>query len=57
MKPGESASISIPDIYIKLPELKPNKKGTLVKNQIYTPVATVAVIYVRRNTGSIEKNC
>lgn len=43
-KPGECASISIPDIYIKLPELKPNKKGTLVKKQIYTPVATVAVI-------------
>jgi len=28
-KPGECASISIPDIYIKLTELKPNKKRTI----------------------------
>ncbi|WP_245280929.1 transposase [Desulfitobacterium hafniense] len=43
-KPGECVSISIPDIYIKLPVMKPNKKGRLVKKQVYTPAASVAVI-------------
>lgn len=43
-KPGECASISIPDIFIKLPVLKPNKKGVLVKKQEYKPIAAVAVI-------------
>lgn len=43
-RPGECASISIPDIYIKLPVMKQNKKGTLVKKQIYSSIAVVAVI-------------
>ena len=43
-KPGACVSISIPDIYIKLPKMQPNKKGKLVKKQVYTPVAAVAVI-------------
>lgn len=43
-KAGEIASISIPDIYIKLPKWMPNKKGKLAKKQIYTRVAAVATI-------------
>lgn len=43
-KAGQIASVSIPDIYIKLPEMEPNKKGKLVKKQVYTPVAAVATI-------------
>ena len=43
-KAGETASISIPDIHIKLPEWRANKKGKLVKKQIYTRVAAVATI-------------
>jgi len=43
-KPGECVSISIPDIYIKLPVMKPNKKGRLVKKQVYTSITAVAVI-------------
>ena len=43
-KPGDYVSISIPDIYMKLPVLKPNKKGKLVKKQVHTPIACVAVI-------------
>lgn len=43
-KGGECVSISIPDIYIKLPVMKENKKGKLVKKQIYTSIAAVAVI-------------
>lgn len=43
-KAGELASVSIPDIYIKLPEMRPNKKGIMVRKQVYTPVAAVATI-------------
>lgn len=43
-KPGECVSVSIPDIYIKLPVMKPNKKGNLVKKQEYTSIAAVAVV-------------
>lgn len=43
-KLGECVSISIPDIYIKLPVMKPDKKGKLVKKQIYTSIAAVAVV-------------
>ena len=43
-KGGECVSISIPDIYIKLPVMKENKKGKLVKKQIYTSIAVVVVI-------------
>lgn len=43
-KPGECSALSIPDIYIKLPVMKPNKKGKMVKKQEYTKVAAVAVI-------------
>jgi hypothetical protein len=43
-KAGEIASVSIPDIYIKLPEMRSNKKGKLVRKQVYTPIAAVATI-------------
>ena len=43
-KPGDLASVSIPDIYIKLPEMKPNKKSKMVRKQVYTQVAAVATI-------------
>ncbi|MGL6121389.1 MAG: transposase [Fusobacteriaceae bacterium] len=43
-KGGECVSVNIPDIYIKLPVLVENKKGTIVKKQIYTHIAAVAVI-------------
>lgn len=43
-KAGECSALSIPDIYIKMPIYKPNKKGVLVKKQEYTKVAAVAVI-------------
>jgi len=43
-KAGEIASISISDIYIKLPEMRPNKKGIMVRKQVYTPIAAVATI-------------
>ncbi len=41
---GEIASVSIPGIYIKLPEMRPNKKGKVIRKQVYTPVAAVATI-------------
>jgi hypothetical protein len=40
-KPGECVSISIPDIYIKLPKVKQNKNVKLVKKQVYTLIAAV----------------
>lgn len=40
-KTGEIASVSILDIFIKLPEMRPNKKGIMVRKQVYTPVATI----------------
>lgn len=43
-KAGQISSVSIPDIYIKLPQMMPNKKGILVRKQVYTPVAAVATI-------------
>ena len=43
-KPGECVSISIPDIYIKLPKVKQNKNVKLVKKQVYTLIAAVATI-------------
>jgi len=43
-KPGECVSINIPDIYIKLPVMKPNKKGKLIKKQIYTSIAAAAAV-------------
>ena len=43
-KAGKCSALSIPDIYIKLPVMKPNKKGKLIKKQEYTKVAAVAVI-------------
>lgn len=43
-KPGECSALNIPDIYIKLPVMKPNKKGSLVRKQEYTKIAAVAVI-------------
>ncbi len=43
-KAGELASVSIPDIYIKLPKNMPNQKGIMVRKQIYTQVAAVATI-------------
>ena len=43
-KAGECSAISIPNIYIKLPVMKANKKGTLVKKQEYTKVAIVATV-------------
>lgn len=43
-KAGQIASVSLPDIFIKLPEMRPNKKGIMVKKQVYTPVAAVATI-------------
>lgn len=43
-KAGEIASVSIPNIFIKLPEMIPNKKGIMVRKQVYTPIAAVATI-------------
>ena len=43
-KPGECASISIPDIFIKAPVMKLDKKGKLIKKQEYIPVVAVGVI-------------
>lgn len=43
-KAEECSSLSIPNIYIKLPVMKANKKGALVKKQEYTKVAIVATI-------------
>jgi hypothetical protein len=41
-KAGEIASVSIPDIFIKLPEMRPNKKGIMKRKQAYTPVTAMA---------------
>ena len=43
-KAGECSSISIPNVYIKLPVMKANKKGILVKKQEYSKVAIAATI-------------
>jgi hypothetical protein len=43
-KGRECTSVIIPDIYIKLPVMKENKKGKLVKKQIYTSIAAVVAI-------------
>lgn len=43
-KAGECSSLSIPNVYIKLPVMKANKKGVLVEKQEYTKIAIVATI-------------
>lgn len=53
-KGGECVSVSIPNIYIKLPEMQINKKGNLVKKQVYTPIAAVAVIRLPEDVDTEE---
>jgi hypothetical protein len=53
-KGGECVSVSIPDIYIKLPEMQMNKKGKWAKKQVYTPIAAVAVIRLPEDLDTEE---